>query len=181
MIPFLLVVFLAASCGGQEETGNPESSGDEVTAPRSAEEADLPDRISTGGIPQPRLETEEFVIEGSGEEVQVEAEIAESIPETSRGLMAREELGENEGMLFVFGSAQQQTFIMENTLLPLSIAYIDPDGRIVNILQMEPLSEETYPSGEPAQYALEMNQGFFEQNGIEIGDEVNIPETLSEG
>ena len=178
LLTLLIFVALAASCGAQEETGD---SDQEATAPRAAEQTDLPESISTGPIPQPELETEELTIEGSGGEVRVEAEIAESISETSRGLMAREELGENEGMLFVFGSAQQQTFIMENTLLPLSIAYMDSQGRIVNILQMEPLSDETYPSEEPAQYALEMRQGFFEENGVEAGDEVNIPENLPEG
>jgi uncharacterized membrane protein (UPF0127 family) len=89
--------------------------------------------------------------------------------------MAREELGENEGMLFVFDSEQPLRFIMDNTLLPLSIAYIDSGGRIVDIEQMQPLSDDTYPSAEPASYALEVNQGFYEENGVEVGDEVDLP------
>lgn len=175
----LLVLLLAAGCGS-EEGSNGGSPGGPETAQRtvSAGEADLPERISTGQIPQPELPTRPVVIEGSEGEVRVQAEIAEGTTETSRGLMAREELGENEGMLFVFDSEQQLNFIMENTLLPLSIAYIDSEGRIVNILDMEPLSESTYPSEEPARYALEVNQGFFEENGVEAGDEVNIPENL---
>lgn len=179
----LLVLLLAAGCGSEEGSSGGSSSSGPETAQRtvSAGEADLPERISTGEIPQPELPARPVVIEGSESEVRVQAEIAEGTSETSRGLMAREELGENEGMLFVFDSEQQLNFIMENTLLPLSIAYIDSEGRIVNILDMEPLSESTYPSEEPAQYALEVKQGFFEENGVEAGDEVNIPENLPEG
>lgn len=181
LIALLLVLLIAAGCGAEEGSSGGSPGGPETTQRTvSSEEADLPDRISTGQIPQPELPTRPVVIEGSEGEVRVQAEIAESTSETSRGLMAREELGENEGMLFVFDSEQPLNFIMENTLIPLSIAYIDSEGRIVNILRMQPLSGETYPSEEPARYALEVNQGFFEENGIETGDEVNIPENLPE-
>lgn len=180
LIALLIAVMLAAGCGSEEGTGGGSEASVPETAQRtvSAKEAGLPESISTGEIPQPELPARPVVIEGSEGEVRVEAEIAEGTSETSRGLMAREELGENEGMLFVFDSEQPLNFIMENTLIPLSIAYMDSEGRIVNILDMEPLSEETYSSEEPAQYALEVNQGFFEENGVEVGDEVNIPENL---
>ena len=182
LIALLIAVMLTAGCGTEEGSGGGSEARGPETAQRtvSSEEADLPERISTGEIPQPELPSRPVVIEGSEGEARVEAEIAEGTSETSRGLMAREELGENEGMLFVFDSEQPLNFIMENTLIPLSIAYIDSEGRIVNILDMQPLSEDTYPSEDPAQYALEVNQGFFEQNGIEVGDEANIPENLPE-
>lgn len=178
---FLIAVTLAAGCGSEEGSSGG-SPGGPQTAQRtvSAEEADLPERISTGEIPQPELPARPVVIEGSEGEARVEAEIADDNSERTRGLMAREQLGENEGMLFVFDSERQLNFVMENTLIPLSIAYIDSGGRIVNILRMEPLDESTYPSEEPAQYALEVSQGFFEENGVEAGDEVNIPENLPE-
>ena len=63
---------------------------------------------------------------------------------------------------------------MKNTLIPLSIAYIDEDGRIVDIEDMEPLDETSHPSAEPANYALEVNQGFFEERGVKVGDMAKI-------
>jgi uncharacterized protein len=65
---------------------------------------------------------------------------------------------------------------MKNTLIPLSIAYIDAEGRIVDIQDMQPLDETTHPSAELAQYALEVNQGFFAQRGIQVGNQVELPE-----
>lgn len=175
----LSLAMLVAGCGSEETNGETSSGGDRsgttARTVQSAEEANLPDSISTGEIPQPELRTRPVVIGGSGGEVRVEAEIADDDSERTRGLMARERLGENEGMLFVFDSERPLSFIMENTLLPLSIAYIDSGGRIVDIQRMQPLSNETYPSAEPAQYALEVNQGLYEERGVEVGDEVDIP------
>lgn len=164
---------LVAGCGPEESGGD--GSGTTEGTVRSAEEANLPDSISTGEIPQPELETQPVVIQSSEGAVRVEAEIADDDSERTRGLMAREKLGEDRGMLFVFDSEQPLNFIMDNTLLPLSIAYIDSDGRIVDIEQMQPLSDDTYPSDEPASYTLEVNQGFFQERGVEVGDEVDLP------
>lgn len=181
----LVSLLLAAGCGVEEQSDGDGGAGGEgaettqqesgTTGGASTGREDLPDRIAVGEIPQPELDTREVVIEGSDGEVRVEAEVADDDPERFRGLMAREELGPDEGMLFVFDSEEPLNFVMENTLLSLSIAYIDSEGRIVNILDMAPLDENTYPSEEPAQYALEVNQGFFEENGVEIGDRVNLP------
>lgn len=178
----LAAILLLAGCAGEQtgESSSGETStgeGTETTQEvQSAEEANLPDRISTGRIPQPGLQTAPVTIEGPGGEVTVEAEIADDYTEGTRGLMAREELGENEGMLFAYDDEQTLEFIMENTLLPLSIAYISESGTIVDIQDMAPLSDETYPSDEPARYALEVNQGFYEENGVEVGDRVELPE-----
>jgi len=123
------------------------------------------------------LETAPVTIAASGgEEVVVEAEIADENRERFRGLMAREELAPGEGMLFVFGGESPRNFTMRNTLVPLSIAYISAEGRIVSIVDMEPLTAGPYPSGEPAQYALEVPQGFFAERGVEVGDTVELPE-----
>jgi uncharacterized membrane protein (UPF0127 family) len=89
--------------------------------------------------------------------------------------MERTELDEDAGMLFVFPQEQPRSFWMRNTLIPLSIAYIDSDGRIVDIKDMQPLDETPVPSAEPAQYALEVNQGFFEARGIEVGNTLEKP------
>jgi hypothetical protein len=102
--------------------------------------------------------------------IEIQVEIADDADERQRGLMYRESLGENEGMLFVYPEQRTLGFWMKNTLIPLDIAYIDREGRIVDIQQMEPQTTETHDSAAPAMYALEMNLGWFEANGIRIGD-----------
>ncbi|MGB3632459.1 MAG: DUF192 domain-containing protein, partial [Rubrobacteraceae bacterium] len=95
----------------------------------------------------------------------------------AQGLMNRTSLGEDRGMLFVFEEEATLSFWMKNTLIPLSVAYIDSEGRIVDIQKMEPLDDDPphYASAEPAQYALEVNQGFFEERGVEVGDMAELP------
>jgi hypothetical protein len=70
------------------------------------------------------------------------------------------------------------SFWMKNTRIPLSIAFIDQQGRIVDIQDMEPFSLRTRVSARPAQYALEVNQGWFKKNGIDVGDSVHLPFTV---
>jgi uncharacterized protein len=113
-----------------------------------------------------------------GEKVEVRVEIADGIFEQQRGLMYRHSLGENRGMLFVYRREQRLSFWMKNTTIPLSIAYIDSKGRITDILDMKPLDDKPphYVSSEPVQYALEVNQGFFEEHGVEVGDRARLPE-----
>ncbi len=102
--------------------------------------------------------------------IEIQVEIADDADERQRGLMYRESLDENQGMLFVYPEQRTLGFWMKNTLIPLDIAYIDREGRIVDIQQMEPQTTETHNSAAPAMYALEMNQGWFEANGIRVGD-----------
>ena len=102
--------------------------------------------------------------------IEIRVEIADDADERQRGLMYRESLEENQGMLFVYPEQRTLGFWMKNTLIPLDIAYIDREGRIVDIQQMEPQTTATHDSAAPAMYALEMNQGWFEANGIRIGD-----------
>ena len=111
-----------------------------------------------------------------GQRVEVEVEIADDYAERQRGLMERTELAENAGMLFVFDREQQLSFWMRNTLIPLSIAYIDAEERIIDIQDMQPLDETGHPSAEPAMYALEVNQGFFDERGVGVGDGVALPD-----
>ena len=84
-------------------------------------------------------------------------------------------------MLFVFDQAQTLSFWMKDTLIPLSIAYINAEGRIVDIQDMQPLDETSHPSAEPALYALEVNQGFFAERGVTVGDMVELPVQSDEG
>lgn len=119
-----------------------------------------------------------------GEEVEVRVEIADEPAEQAQGLMNRTSLGEDRGMLFVFEDEATRAFWMKNTLIPLSIAYIDSEGRIVDIQKMEPEGADRtvsdaqlqrYVSAKPARYALEVNQGFFEERGVSVGDTAQLP------
>jgi len=90
-----------------------------------------------------------------------------------QGLMFRAELGQRCGMLFVFDNYRRRTFTMQNTLIPLDIAFIDTDGKIVEIFSMEP-GGQYYPSSVEAQYALEMNKGWFANNDVAVDDMIVI-------
>jgi uncharacterized protein len=110
-----------------------------------------------------------LVIDASGgKKVEVRVEVADDLTEQAKGLMDRTTLGENKGMLFVYPEERKLSFWMKNTLIPLSIAFIDSE---------KPLDDEppSYVSAEPAQYALEVNQGFFERRGVKVGDSVELP------
>jgi hypothetical protein len=120
------------------------------------------------------------VIGGEGEGAELTVELARTAGERSRGLMFREELAEDGGMLFVFPEDTGSGFWMKDTLIPLSIAFIAADGTIQDIQDMEPLSEDTYHPPEAYRYALEVNQGWFQQNGFDVGVQVEIPDSVSE-
>jgi len=102
----------------------------------------------------------------------VTAEVALDAASHSRGLMFREKLGRDHGMLFLFPEAQQPCFWMKNTPLPLSIAFIDAGGMIVSLADMQPYSLDTHCAIAPVRYALEMNQGWFARYGAGPGTPV---------
>ncbi len=104
----------------------------------------------------------------------VQAEVARTPEERERGLMYRESLAQGRGMLFVFPEAQYRSFWMKDTFIPLDIAYLDADLRVVDILPMEPQSEDTYPSTKPAMFALEVPMGWFSDKGIAVGAQAKI-------
>jgi uncharacterized membrane protein (UPF0127 family) len=131
----------------------------------------LPTLAQEGLAPQAVM----TITNSAGERVEVPVEIAATDAERERGLMGRTALAEDAGMLFVFDQEQQLSFWMKDTLIPLSIAYIDGGGRIVDIQDMQPLDETPHPSAEPARYALEVNQGFFAARGIQVGDRAELP------
>lgn len=99
----------------------------------------------------------------------IQAELAETPENRQTGLMYRQALAPNHGMLFKFEDADIQCFWMRNTYVPLSIAFIDTQGRIVNIADMQPLDETPHCSAEPVALALEMQQGWFKERGLETG------------
>lgn len=99
----------------------------------------------------------------------IEAEVAATEKAREIGLMNRKTMAQHQGMLFVFDNAQEYCFWMKNTLLPLSIAFLDETGKIVNIADMQAMSEENHCAAKPVRYALEMNQGWFAGKGIKAG------------
>jgi uncharacterized membrane protein (UPF0127 family) len=100
---------------------------------------------------------------------QIEVQVAQTPEQRSIGLMHRREMPQHEGMLFVFERPGVQCFWMKNTLLPLTAAFVADDGRIVNLADMQPLSEASHCSDKPVRYVLEMNQGWFAKKRIEAG------------
>lgn len=99
----------------------------------------------------------------------VRAEMAISDEERSRGLMFRETMGQNEGMVFRFANVGKACMWMKNTLLPLSVAFIAEDGKIINIEDMVPQTLDPHCAQQPARYALEMNRGWFSKRNINPG------------
>lgn len=108
------------------------------------------------------------------------AEVANTESLRAQGLMHRQALARDHGMLFVFADDQSRCFWMKNTLIPLSIAFIDKHGAIVALADMQPLSEAPHCSGADARYALEMNRDWFRSHNIRVGDTIKavIPDTL---
>jgi uncharacterized membrane protein (UPF0127 family) len=99
----------------------------------------------------------------------IRAEVAADFSTRAQGLMHRKSLGQNDGMLFVFDEAAIHCMWMKNTLIPLSVAFLDESGTIINIANMQPHSEQSHCAAQPARYALEMNHGWFAQRGIKPG------------
>jgi uncharacterized membrane protein (UPF0127 family) len=101
-------------------------------------------------------------------------EVAQTPEERAHGLMGRRHLGKDEGMFFIFEIEGFHGFWMKGTLLPLSIAFVDKEGRIVWVTDMEPLSLESHLPPKPILYALEMNKGWFTKNSINVGDVIRF-------
>lgn len=138
---------------------------------------DCPD-ASACATPSPFTATLVFD-NGSGERPELEVEIADTPGERSAGLMNRQSLPPDAGMLFVFAEDTESGFWMKDTLIPLSIAFVRADGVIVEILDMEPLDETLHRPGEPYRYAVEANRGWFEEKGVEPGDRMISPAGLA--
>lgn len=99
-------------------------------------------------------------------------EVAATIEHRMQGLMFRDKLGRNDGMLFVFDEPAYHAMWMKNTPLPLSVAFVDGEGRILNILDMEPHTLDQHAAAGPAVYAIETNKGWFAQRRIKPGAKV---------
>ena len=159
-LSLVFLIGLTSLCGCSQpseeiELKEPISQNDSDHEKVTASNSDLI-RIKVSGIP-------------------VWVELAQTPKAQEQGLMFREHLPENQGMLFVYLHEQVLSFWMRNTFIPLDIAFIDREGVIVSIQQMTPLDEEKhYVSPVPVKYALEMNQGWFERNRVRVGDRVDF-------
>lgn len=99
----------------------------------------------------------------------IQAEVAQTEAERQQGLMFREQMHANEGMVFLFGQPAGICMWMKNTLIPLSVAFLDTEGTIINIEEMKPKTLNSHCATKPAAYALEMNTGWFKQRNIKPG------------
>jgi len=116
-----------------------------------------------------------LVVFGTEEDADtIVAEVARTEEERARGLMFREELGEDAGMLFVLPNYEEISFWMKDTYIPLDVAFMDPTFRITGIREMEPESEELVDSPGRIQFALEVNRGWFEEHGVEVNDRARV-------
>lgn len=103
----------------------------------------------------------------------IKAEVAATPSEREQGLMFRDRMGSSEGMVFLFDEPASVCMWMKNTLIPLSVAFIDGDGKIVNIEDMRPQTTDSHCSKKQVRYALEMNRGWFRQKNIKAGNTVD--------
>ena len=102
----------------------------------------------------------------------LKVEVAADEPQREQGLMYRKSLGREEGMLFIFDEPAYHSMWMKNTLIPLSVAFIDKEGVILNIVDMEPQTLDAHMAAGPAVYAIEANKGWFAANKVKAGDKV---------
>ncbi len=108
----------------------------------------------------------------------IRAEVVSDPGTRAEGLMYRKSMAQNAGMLFIFDEAAVHCMWMKNTLIPLSVAFIDDHGAIVNIADMEPQTEASHCAAQPVRYALEMNRGWFAARGVKPGSRLGgIPGT----
>jgi uncharacterized membrane protein (UPF0127 family) len=116
----------------------------------------------------------------AGHEATIQVEIADTPEERAHGLMNRESLDEDAGMLFVWPEDTASGFWMKDTTIPLSIAFVTEAGSVIDIQDMEPLDETLRHAPQPYRYAVEANQGWFDDNDVELGDLVQLPVGLSQ-
>ena len=121
--------------------------------------------VIPGWAQQPQLP----LLELSAGMHRIEAEVAATPDSRQTGMMLRTAMPPHRGMLFVFTDSAKHCMWMRNTLLPLSVAFLDEKGRILNVEDMQPKTENNHCSAKPARYALEMNMGWFRSRGLRPG------------
>lgn len=173
-VPLALCLLLAAcspalgSPDGGTSTAPPQTPA--VAAPSAAPAGPTTTRPTIA--PSEGFAVTTVALAGDGARLDVPVWVADEPDLRARGLMQRDRLPDGAGMVFVFPEAAERSFWMKNTTVPLSIAFVGADGRVVDIADMEPCTAEPCPryrSAAPAQYALEVAQGWFDRRGVEVG------------
>lgn len=169
-----LAVLLLAACGSGDADDRPavgQAAGGAAGSQAAADTAEAgPGQeaeagADTAGRPLTTLRV-------GGHEVRVE--VADDEAERKRGLMHRDSLPEDRGMLFVYPEERTLSFWMRNTNIALDIAFLDRRGTIVDVQSMDAQTDRLYESRQPAMYALEVNRGWFADHGVEVGDRVEF-------
>ncbi len=160
--PAILIslMVVGASCGPLRSTSEP-SAPPETIAPS----------------PEAPFKSAAVLIDTERGSVIFEAEVAQTEAERQQGLMGRDELGEGEAMLFVFFEPTSGGFWMKDTKIPLSVAFLSRDSRILQVIDMEPCEKDPcpiYAPDEPYDAALEVNQGALDAAGVSVGDRVTV-------
>mgnify|MGYP002624731708 CR=1 FL=1 len=114
------------------------------------------------------------IVNSEGNEITVKAEIASTFEQRQNGFMFRQEIPDGTGMLFIFEEEQVLNFWMKNTPHPLSIAYIDKNGRVRDILDMTPFDLSNITSSTKVLYALEVPQGWYKKVNVKVGDKLRL-------
>ena len=170
LLALVLMLNAAAACGGDgDDSPAPAATGGGPAATPAAA------ATSPATLPVATL----VFTSRAGERIELHAEVADEPSERARGLMFRESMAEDAGMIFVYDDDHIGGFYMKDTLIPLSIAFVAADGTIVDIQDMEPETLDTHRPPEPYRHAIEANQGWFQRNGIAPGDRVEIPEGVA--
>jgi uncharacterized membrane protein (UPF0127 family) len=144
---------------------------------RAANPSTIPAPASNSKLAEPPFVKEGEVTFFKADEIvkSIDIEIANTENEIKQGLMFRQKMDEDKGMLFVFPDMQPRGFWMKNTFIPLDIIYVDADKTIVSIQKnTTPLSEQDLPSDGEAQYVIEVNAGFSDRYGLKPGDRVDF-------
>ncbi len=155
----------AVACNGATTS----KVGERVPAASAAPEAQPAKPVSkAAGTPQPKLPVGSVVLETAPREpLTLKVEVASADAERQRGLMFRESLGEDEGMLFLFPTERHNSFWMHNTLIPLDMLFIDSEWKVVGIVERaEPLTDDPRAVPKMSQYVLEVNGGFAASRGL---------------
>lgn len=168
ILVLVILTLGAQGCGGK--AASPESTRESTVETSQPQKPKSSDEFRRNPLKSIRSVT--LSVQGH----RIKAYVADDREKEAEGLMfvTASELGEDDGMIFVFDEPSQQKFWMKNTIIPLDIAYLKPDGEIVNILTMKPLDESEYPSAGPAQYAVEMNAGWFERHQVKAGAKFDL-------
>jgi uncharacterized membrane protein (UPF0127 family) len=180
-VVLLVISLLISGCGGtdagESAGGNGSSDVSSASGAEGARRSGGEESTVTTSQASSLTSGKVRIDASDGGSVEVEVEVADDTEEMARGLMERTTLAEDAGMLFVYPEERELSFWMKDTLIPLSIAFMDSEGRIVDIQDMKALDDTPphYASAEPARYALEVNKGFFDERGVEVGDMARLP------